>query len=102
MELQKLTLEQVSHIYTYENDAVIASKWMDDLYKVMIKSHSHVGCSVHEIQTQKNEHLVFQETAKVNNYVNISSIFQDLLNLDNIQFNKSLLIQFTITMHYHF
>lgn len=83
MELQKLTLEQVSHIYTYENDAVIASKWMDDLYKVMIKSHTHVGCSVHEIQSQKNEHLIFQETAKVNIYFRLLSLLWGLLFLNH-------------------
>lgn len=65
VELQKLTLEQVAHIYTYEQDASVAIKWMGDLYNVMIKAHSHVGCNVYEIQTQKEELQTFQETAKV-------------------------------------
>lgn len=65
VELQKLTLEQITHIHTYENDAIMAINWMDDLYNVMIKSHTHVGCNIYEIQTQKDEHQVFQETAKV-------------------------------------
>lgn len=35
------------------------------LYKVMLKSHTHVGCNVSEIQNQKDEHQAFQDTAKV-------------------------------------
>ncbi|KAM7355889.1 uncharacterized protein ACRADG_001825 isoform 2-T3 [Cochliomyia hominivorax] len=64
VELQKLTLEQVTHIYTYEQDACMAIKWLDDLYNVMIKCHSHVGCNIHEIQVQKDELQTFQETGK--------------------------------------
>lgn len=69
VELQKLTLEQVTHIHTYELDARMAIKWMDDLYGVMIKCHSHVGCNVHEIQVQKDELQTFQETGKVSSGV---------------------------------
>lgn len=65
VELQKLTLEQVTHIYTYEQDGRMAIKWMEDLYNVMIKCHSHVGCNIHEIQVQKDELQTFQETGKV-------------------------------------
>ncbi|XP_049314953.1 uncharacterized protein LOC105226995 isoform X9 [Bactrocera dorsalis] len=64
VELQKLTLEQVTHIYTYEADGRMAIKWMEDLYNVMIKCHSHVGCNIHEIQVQKDELQTFQETGK--------------------------------------
>ncbi|XP_069967904.1 uncharacterized protein zormin isoform X6 [Bactrocera oleae] len=64
VELQKLTLEQVTHIYTYEQDGRMAIKWMEDLYNVMIKCHSHVGCNIHEIQVQKDELQTFQETGK--------------------------------------
>jgi hypothetical protein len=35
------------------------------LFKVMLKSHTHVGCNVSEIQNQKDEHQAFQDTAKV-------------------------------------
>lgn len=31
----------------------------------MLKSHTHVGCNVSEIQNQKDEHQAFQDTAKV-------------------------------------
>lgn len=65
VELQKLTLEQITYIYTYEKDASVAIKWIDDLYNVMVKSHSHVGCNIYEIQIQKEELQTFQETAKV-------------------------------------
>ncbi|XKL63928.1 hypothetical protein PGB90_006292 [Kerria lacca] len=64
VELQKLTLQQVLHIRNYEKNAVQAIEWLDDLYKVMLKSYSHVGCSVYEVQMQKEEHQCFQETAK--------------------------------------
>ncbi|XP_059614887.1 SEC14 domain and spectrin repeat-containing protein 1-B [Phlebotomus argentipes] len=64
VELQKLTLEQVTYIHSYEEDARTAIKWMEDLYSVMIKLHSHVGCNMYEIQTQKEELQTFQETAK--------------------------------------
>lgn len=76
VELQKLTLEQITHIYTYEKDASTAIKWIDDLYNVMVKSHSHVGCNIYEIQIQKEELQTFQETAKVTSYhFSISLIF---------------------------
>jgi hypothetical protein len=35
------------------------------LYKVMLKSHTHVGCNISEIQNQKDEQQAFQDTAKV-------------------------------------
>lgn len=66
VELQKLTLEQITHIDCYEKDAVQAVQWLDDLLQVMLKDHSHVGCTVYEIQSQKDEQQMFQETAKVN------------------------------------
>ncbi|CAH0547513.1 unnamed protein product [Brassicogethes aeneus] len=65
VELQKLTLEQVKHIDGYEKDANQAVQWLEDLLQVMLKDHSHVGCTVQEIQAQKEEHQMFQETAKV-------------------------------------
>lgn len=65
VELQKLTLEQVTHIYEYEKDVRQAIRWIDELFGVMLKDHGHVGCTVYEIQTQKDEHQLFQETAKV-------------------------------------
>ncbi|XP_058061286.1 SEC14 domain and spectrin repeat-containing protein 1-B [Anopheles bellator] len=64
VELQKLTLDQITHIFKYETDARTAVQWMDDLYKVMLRSHTHVGANVYEIQAQKDEHQCFQETAK--------------------------------------
>ncbi|XP_046754019.1 uncharacterized protein LOC124416756 isoform X6 [Diprion similis] len=64
VELQKLTLKQVALIHTYENDAEQAVQWIGDLFKVLIKSHVQIGCNVNEIQSQKDEHLSFQETAK--------------------------------------
>lgn len=65
VELQKLTLEQVMHIRSYEDDADVAVKWISDLYKVMVNTHTFVGSHVHEIQNQKDELQLFQDTAKV-------------------------------------
>lgn len=42
-----------------------AVQWIGDLFKVLIKSHVQIGCNVGEIQSQKDEHLSIQETAKV-------------------------------------
>ncbi|KAK4877376.1 hypothetical protein RN001_009882 [Aquatica leii] len=64
VELQKLTLEQVAHINSYENDAKQAVQWLDELFQVMLQNHGHVGITTYEIQVQKDEHLAFQETAK--------------------------------------
>lgn len=74
LELQKLTLEQIAHINSYENDAKMAMKWMDDLHSVMIKYHSHVGCNIHEIQVQKNDLQTFEETGKVSAFVHLYRI----------------------------
>lgn len=65
VELQKLTLKQVTHIDSYERDTVQAVRWLDELLRVMLRDHGHVGCTVYEVQRQKDEHLSFQETAKV-------------------------------------
>ncbi|KAG7188140.1 hypothetical protein KM043_013361 [Ampulex compressa] len=64
VELQKLSLKQVTLIYTYENDAEQAIKWLNDLYNVLLENHMQVGCNANEIQSQKEEHQSFQETAK--------------------------------------
>lgn len=66
VELQKLTLQQITHIHNYEKDARQAIQWIDELFRVLLKDHSHVGCTVYEIQSQKDDHQIFQETAKVN------------------------------------
>lgn len=42
-----------------------AIQWLEDLYHVLLKSHYHVGSNTEEIQSQKEEHQAFQETAKV-------------------------------------
>ncbi|XP_055626191.1 SEC14 domain and spectrin repeat-containing protein 1-B [Toxorhynchites rutilus septentrionalis] len=98
VELQKLTLDQITHIYKYEKDAETALQWMDDLYKVMIRSHTHVGTNVYEIQSQKEEHQTFQETAKgTYNYgcqlLNASLALRQSCKLDtdrNIDMTKNL------------
>ncbi|XP_031348623.1 titin isoform X3 [Photinus pyralis] len=64
VELQKLTLEQVTHIDAYECDAKQAIQWLDELFQVMLQHHGHVGITTYEIQVQKDEHQTFQETAK--------------------------------------
>lgn len=64
VELQKLTLKQLAHIQTCEQDTILAIKWIDDLFSVMIRTNSHVGCNINEIQMQKEELQTFQETAK--------------------------------------
>lgn len=79
VELQKLTFQQIIHVHMYERDGEMALKWMEDLYNVMTKSHIHVGCTVREIQLQKDELQNFQDTAKVINYnlyvnINFSNI----------------------------
>uniref|UniRef100_A0A2M4AJY0 Putative titin n=1 Tax=Anopheles triannulatus TaxID=58253 RepID=A0A2M4AJY0_9DIPT len=98
VELQKLTLDQITHIYKYEKDAGTAIQWMDDLHKVMLRSHTHVGSNVYEIQSQKDEHQAFQETAKgTYNYgcqlLNASLALRQSCKLDteqNIAMTKSL------------
>ncbi|EEB18960.1 Hyaluronan mediated motility receptor, putative [Pediculus humanus corporis] len=64
VDLQKLTLEQVTHVHVYEKDAKQAVQWLNDLFQVMMKEYVHVGCNVNEIQMMKEEHQAFQETAK--------------------------------------
>uniref|UniRef100_A0A2H8TYV8 SEC14 domain and spectrin repeat-containing protein 1 n=1 Tax=Melanaphis sacchari TaxID=742174 RepID=A0A2H8TYV8_9HEMI len=64
VELQRLTLQQVSYVLNYETDASQAIQWLEDLYHVLLKSHCHVGSNAEEIQAQKEEHQAFQETAK--------------------------------------
>ncbi|XP_049539407.1 SEC14 domain and spectrin repeat-containing protein 1-B isoform X2 [Anopheles darlingi] len=98
VELQKLTLDQITHIFKYEKDARTAIQWMDDLHKVMLRSHTHVGSNVYEIQAQKDEHQAFQETAKgTYNYgcqlLNASLALRQSCKLDaeqNIAMTKSL------------
>ncbi|OAD58516.1 SEC14 domain and spectrin repeat-containing protein 1 [Eufriesea mexicana] len=64
VELQKLSLKQIALTYTYESDAEQAVKWLNDLYDVLLKNHMEIGCNAIEIQSQKEEHQSFQETAK--------------------------------------
>lgn len=75
VDLQKLTLEQVTHIDEYEKDAMQAVLWLDELFQVMLRDHGHVGCTVYEIQAQKDEHQAFQETAKVGTYYNFPVLY---------------------------
>lgn len=70
VDLQKLTLEQISHIITYERDSQQAIHWLDELFYVMLQYYGHVGITTYEIQGQKEEHQTFQETAKVNTLKN--------------------------------
>ncbi|KAH8379644.1 hypothetical protein KR009_006268 [Drosophila setifemur] len=62
--LQRLTLEQVTHIHAYEEDARRARKWLQELYAVLVRCHSHVGCNIHEIQLQKDDLQGFEETGR--------------------------------------
>ncbi|XP_031619562.1 SEC14 domain and spectrin repeat-containing protein 1-B [Contarinia nasturtii] len=63
-ELQTLTFEQIISIYSYEKDAMMASKWIDDLLAITIKTHSYVGCNIFEIQRQKQNLQNIQQTAR--------------------------------------
>lgn len=64
VELQKLALNQITLIHTYENDAQQAVHWLNDLFDVLLGSHVEIGCNMNEIQSQKEEHQAFQDTAK--------------------------------------
>ncbi|XP_017138846.1 SEC14 domain and spectrin repeat-containing protein 1 [Drosophila miranda] len=64
LALQRLTLEQVTHIHAYEEDARRARDWLGELYAVLLQCHSHVGCNIHEIQLQKDELQGFEETGR--------------------------------------
>ncbi|XP_072764140.1 uncharacterized protein [Anoplolepis gracilipes] len=64
VELQKLSLKQVALIHMYESDAEQAVEWLKDLFDVLLRNHMEVGCNTKEIQSQKEEHQSFQETAK--------------------------------------
>ncbi|XP_050742096.1 uncharacterized protein LOC108035369 isoform X2 [Drosophila biarmipes] len=64
LALQRLTLEQVTHIHAYEEDARRARDWLQELYAVLLRCHSHVGCNIHEIQLQKDELQGFEETGR--------------------------------------
>ncbi|KAH8262081.1 hypothetical protein KR038_002547 [Drosophila bunnanda] len=64
LALQRLTLEQVTHIHAYEEDARRARDWLRELYAVLLRCHSHVGCNIHEIQLQKDELQGFEETGR--------------------------------------
>lgn len=63
--LQRLTLEQVTHIHGYEQEVRRALQWLGELYAVLLRCHSHVGCNIHEIQLQKDELQGFEETGRV-------------------------------------
>lgn len=63
--LQRLTLEQVTHIHGYELEVRRALQWLGELYAVLLRCHSHVGCNIHEIQLQKDELQGFEETGRV-------------------------------------
>ncbi|XP_062130963.1 SEC14 domain and spectrin repeat-containing protein 1-B isoform X1 [Drosophila sulfurigaster albostrigata] len=62
--LQRLTLEQVTHIHGYEQEVRCALNWLNELYAVLLRCHSHVGCNIHEIQLQKDELQGFEETGR--------------------------------------
>lgn len=69
VDLQIMTLEQIAHIHTYERDAAISISWLSDLLDVTVKTHSHVGGDIFEIQRQKQNLQTIQETAqKIHNY----------------------------------
>lgn len=65
VELQILTFEQIIYIHAYEQDALAASKWIEELLDVTIKTHSCVGGNIYEIQRQKQSLQKIQNTAKV-------------------------------------
>ncbi|EDV96835.1 SEC14 domain and spectrin repeat-containing protein 1-B isoform X1 [Drosophila grimshawi] len=64
LALQRLTLEQVTHIHGYEREVRCALQWLNELYAVLLRCHSHVGCNIHEIQLQKDELQGFEETGR--------------------------------------
>jgi hypothetical protein len=53
----------------------------------MLKSHTHVGCTVSEIQNQKDDHQALQDTAKVS--VPGTDFSQTRLTLDFFFFSSS-------------
>lgn len=97
VDLQKLTLEQITFIHMYETDAQVASKWMNDLYNVLLKSHTHVGCTVSEIQKQKDEHQSFQDTARVSKF-NFMWTLCLLLTLKTVHFHPQATFNYGVQL----
>lgn len=65
LELQKLTLQQIIHIRSYEIDLATTIQWLTDLFSVLVKSHLHVGSRISELQHQKDDLQSFLDTSKV-------------------------------------
>lgn len=65
LELQKLTMQQIIHIRSYETDLATTIQWLTDLFNVLVKSHLHVGSQISELQHQKDELQTFLDTSKV-------------------------------------
>ncbi|CAH1976523.1 unnamed protein product [Acanthoscelides obtectus] len=64
VEFQKITLEQVIHIDNYEKYTHQAIQWLDELLQILMKEHSEVGCTVYELQKEKEAHQGVIDTAK--------------------------------------
>lgn len=86
-ELQILTFEKIIHIHTYERDAMMATKWIDELLSYTIKTHSYVGSNIHEIQRQKQHLQKVQETAKV-------SHSPQYMYMSNLRYNNFVAFSF--------
>lgn len=59
-----IVLSENKNIFSLD-DLLQAVRWLSDLFGVLVDKHVEIGCDATEIQTQKDEHLSFQDTAKV-------------------------------------
>lgn len=65
LEIQKLTLQQLIHIKSYEEDLSTTITWLADLFNVLVKGHLHMTSDIAELQGQREELQAFLGTSKV-------------------------------------
>ncbi|CAI4228186.1 unnamed protein product [Auanema sp. JU1783] len=64
VDVRRLKLQQFVQLYTCENDANQAIKWLEELHDTLLKDYNQVGCDENDLQCLREDRMKLEETAR--------------------------------------
>ena len=63
--MRRLKLQQFVQLFTCENDAHQAIKWLEELHDTLLKDYNQMGCDEQDLNCLREDRMKLEETARV-------------------------------------
>ncbi|XGW20146.1 hypothetical protein V3C99_003739 [Haemonchus contortus] len=64
VDVRRLKLQQFTQLFTCENDAQQAIKWLEELHDTLLKDYNQMGCADEDLRHLREDRMKLEETAR--------------------------------------